>query len=78
MQVTSTRVSKNMSSVSWLCLLTLVCLIGESIYIVCAGRVAAGPFRYRKHEQPVAFYTTVFGLFAGGAVATAYIWPTYG
>lgn len=67
-----------MTSIAWLCMAGLAALVAETAYIISVGHVAAGPFKYRRNESPIAFYTIVFVTLALGVIAIVYIWARYG
>ena len=66
------------STVSWLCLVTIVCLVGGLFYNLRSGHVSVGVFTYRRGDRPGPFYATILGAFGVGLAAVIYIWLSYG
>ena len=67
-----------MTKVQWLCALSLLFLVGGSLYSWRSGSVTAGPFSYSRRENPVRFYIVVGALFAVGAACIVLVGATYG
>lgn len=67
-----------MTKVQWLCILSMLFLIGGSLYSFRKGSVTAGPFAYDRSEKPARFYITVATLFAVVAACILFVAATYG